>query len=72
VFKPSRFLIRSCGRGVKKPSGSSPTWFSTFPVSQPEASHRFDQIVATHLQEAVIVATILANEDCLHAVFMLS
>jgi hypothetical protein len=36
------------------------------------AGHRLDQVVPVHLQEATVVGAILADQDRLHAVFMLS
>jgi hypothetical protein len=66
AFNSSRVLNRS--RGVKKRSRTSPTWFSTWPFSQPDdrAGNRIDEIVAAHLQEASIVETRFADEDRLH------
>jgi len=63
---------------MKNRSRTRPTWFSTWPFSQPEAGvqgrslwrhwfkpngRRLDQIMAAHLQEAAIVESLLAGED---------
>jgi hypothetical protein len=66
AFNSSRVLNRS--RGVKKRSRTSPTWFSTWPFSQPDAHacDRIDEIMAAHLHEAAIVETPFADEDGLH------
>src|SRR6202142_2638600 len=66
AFNSSRVLNRS--RGVKKRSRTSPTWFSTWPFSQPDAGVQAtgSQVVAAHLHEAAIVETPFADEDRLH------
>jgi DNA-binding transcriptional LysR family regulator len=46
--------------------------YPSTPARSRRAGHRFDEVVAAHLQEAAIVEAILANEDRFHRVLMLS